>query len=140
MANSSAWHSAKKSSNVKANSATGDFMRGKLMELATWVAWVFAALWFCTYAAYGQATSAIAGQHPAPSARHQISCTMTVSPNLGIAASGPAAPYSAVQESFTIQTLADGKHISRKPTSEKIYRDSQGKTNQNGAALLPRNG
>jgi hypothetical protein len=91
------------------------------------VALAFASLCFFTSAACGQATSAVAQQQPAPSARHQISCRTALGPNFGMAASGPTAPYSAVQESSTVQTLADGTHISRKPTSEKIYRDSQGR-------------
>jgi hypothetical protein len=91
------------------------------------VALAFAALCFFTSAACGQTTFAVAQQQPAPSARHQISCRMTLGPSPGMAVSGPTAPYSAVQESSTVQTLADGTHISRKPTSEKIYRDSQGR-------------
>lgn len=91
------------------------------------VALAFASLCFFTSAACGQTAFAVAQQQPAPSARHQISCTMTLGPNLGMTASGPTAPYSAVEESSTVQTLADGTHISRKPTSEKIYRDLQGR-------------
>jgi hypothetical protein len=98
------------------------------MKHTTQVAPAFASLCFFTSAAYGQATSAVAQQQPPPSARRQISCSMTLSPNLGMAASGPTAPYSAVRESSTVQTLSDGTHISHKPTSEKIYRDSQGRT------------
>jgi hypothetical protein len=98
------------------------------MKHTTRVALASASLSVFTFAAYGQATSAVAQQQPAPSAGHQISCTITLSPNLGMAASGATAPYSAVKESSTIQTLSDGTHISRKPTSEKIYRDSQGRT------------
>jgi len=40
----------------------------------------------------------------------------------------PTAPYSAVQESSNVQTLADGTHITHKPMTEKFYRDSQGRT------------
>ena len=108
------------------------------MKHATPVALAFASLCFFTSAAYGQATYAAAQQQPAASARHQTSCTMTLSPNLGMAASGPTAPYTAVKESSTVPILADGTHISRKPTSERIYSASQGK-DQGGAALLPRN-
>jgi len=91
------------------------------------LALAFASLCFFSSAACGQATSAVGQQQPAPSARHQVSCTMRLAPNFGMAASGPTTPYSAVQESSTVQTLADGTHISHKPTSEKIYRDSQGR-------------
>jgi hypothetical protein len=100
---------------------------GSLMKHTTRVALALASLCFFTSAAYGQTTPAVAQQQPASSARHQVSCTITVGPSLGMAASGPTAPYSAVQQSSTVQTLADGTHISRKPTSEKIYRDSQGR-------------
>jgi hypothetical protein len=41
---------------------------------------------------------------------------------------GPAAPYSAVQESSSVQTLADGTHIEHKSMIEKIYRDSEERT------------
>jgi hypothetical protein len=97
------------------------------MNHATRVALALASLCFLTSAACGQTVFAVAQQQPAPSARHQISCSMTLGPSLGMVASGPTAPYSAVEESSTVQTLADGTHISRKPTSEKIYRDSQGR-------------
>jgi hypothetical protein len=33
-----------------------------------------------------------------------------------------------VQESSSLQTLADGTHIARKPMTEKIYRDAEGRT------------
>ena len=49
-------------------------------------------------------------------------------PMLEARPSGSAAPYSAVRESSRVQTLYDGTHISSKATSEKIYRDSQGRT------------
>jgi hypothetical protein len=98
------------------------------MKHTTRLALAFASLCFFTSADYGQARSAVAQQQPAPSASHQISCSIMLSPNPGMATSGPAAPYSAVRESSTVQTLSDGTHISRKPTSEKIYRDSQGRT------------
>jgi hypothetical protein len=97
------------------------------MKHSARVALAFASLCFFTSAACGQTSIAVAQQQPAPSAGHQISCTMTLGPNLGMAAPGPTAPYSALEESSTVQTLADGTHISRKPTSEKIYRDSQGR-------------
>ena len=37
------------------------------------------------------------------------------------------APYSAVRETSNSRTLADGTHIAPKPSTEKIYRDSQGR-------------
>ena len=36
-------------------------------------------------------------------------------------------PYSAVQETMHIQTLADGTHIERKSQKTQFYRDSQGR-------------
>jgi len=36
-------------------------------------------------------------------------------------------PYSAVEETETVQTLADGTHIDRRTTT-KVWRDSQGRT------------
>lgn len=38
------------------------------------------------------------------------------------------APYSAIEETETSQTLADGTHIEKKWQSALIYRDSQGRT------------
>jgi hypothetical protein len=63
-----------------------------------------------------------------PSAPVAFSCTMTVGPLRGALGSGPKVPYSAVQESSRVQTLADGTIISSKPTSTKIYRDAQGRS------------
>lgn len=38
------------------------------------------------------------------------------------------APYSALREYSETRTLADGTHITNKPRSEKLFRDSQGRT------------
>ncbi|HVW85414.1 MAG TPA: hypothetical protein VHB50_12070, partial [Bryobacteraceae bacterium] len=38
------------------------------------------------------------------------------------------APYSAEEVVEQVQTLADGTHISQKPLSTKVYRDSLGRT------------
>jgi len=40
----------------------------------------------------------------------------------------PPIPSRAVVADSTVQTLSDGTHLSPKPTSEKIYRDSLGRT------------
>lgn len=55
-------------------------------------------------------------------------CSMNMRPMTSVRVSGPTMPYSAVRESSSIQTLADGTHISPKPSSEKIFHDSQGRT------------
>jgi hypothetical protein len=51
---------------------------------------------------------------------------------VGSAGFGPptviAEPYSATMETEISQTLADGTHIQRKTTTQKLYRDSQGRT------------
>jgi hypothetical protein len=38
------------------------------------------------------------------------------------------APYSGEEVSETVQTLADGTHITRSGTVQRVYRDSQGRT------------
>lgn len=40
----------------------------------------------------------------------------------------PTTPYSATEESSSLQTLADGTHITHKPNTSKIYRDSLGRS------------
>jgi hypothetical protein len=56
-----------------------------------------------------------------------FSCSMFVRPMMGIAVAGATEPYSGVRESSSVQTLADGTHITRDTVSEKVYRDSQGR-------------
>jgi hypothetical protein len=51
-------------------------------------------------------------------------------------------PYSAITETESLQTLADGTHIRRKMASTKTYRDSQGRTRlerylESGSADFP---
>jgi hypothetical protein len=55
-------------------------------------------------------------------------CAITRGPLFATTPAGPSAPYSAVRENSTQQTLADGTHISQTHPTEKIYRDSQGRT------------
>jgi hypothetical protein len=57
-----------------------------------------------------------------------FSCSMTMATLFGASVPGSNAPYSAVRESSSEQTLADGTHISETNLVEKIYRDSQGRT------------
>jgi hypothetical protein len=98
------------------------------MKHATRVTLVFASLYFSASGAFGQTTSAIAQQPPPPSAPHQFTCSTILGPAVGMVASGPVAPYSAVKEFSSLQTLSDGTHISHKQRPEKLYRDSQGRT------------
>jgi hypothetical protein len=55
------------------------------------------------------------------------SCSMTVDRPRAILGTDMAAPYSAIQEYSRTRTLADGTVISPKPSTMKIYRDSQGR-------------
>lgn len=98
------------------------------MKYATRVALAFASLSVFSSAAFGQTTSAVAQQQPTVSTTAAFTCSGTFGPVMALAAPGPTAPYSAVQESSSVQTLADGTHITRKPTTERIYRDSQGRS------------
>jgi len=47
------------------------------------------------------------------------------------------APYSAEEVTETIQTLADGTHISQPAPKVKFYRDSQGRTRAERTFPLP---
>jgi|ERR1700722_4185807 len=98
------------------------------MKDFTRVALLCTSVCFLASSALGQTTSAVSQHEPTPSAKRQISCSTMLGPNFGMAVAEPTPPYSAVQESSTVQTLADGTHISRAPVSEKTYRDSQGRT------------
>src|SRR6266436_4965356 len=98
------------------------------MQYATRVALAFASLSFFSSAAFGQTTSAIAQQQATASTTATFTCSGSFGPPMAMAAPGPTVPYSAVQESSNVQTLADGTHIARKPVTEKIYRDSQGRS------------
>jgi hypothetical protein len=49
-------------------------------------------------------------------------------------------PYSAEQTSELIQTLADGTHIKQTILSQKIYRDSQGRTRTERQMQIPQMG
>jgi hypothetical protein len=98
------------------------------MKYATRVTLVFSLLCFFASAGFAQTTSSVVQQQPAPSAAPNFTCRMSFGPPMALALPGPAAPYSAVQESSSVQTLADGTHITRKPMNEKIYRDSEGRT------------
>ena len=57
-----------------------------------------------------------------------VTCGMTVRPMPAAMSAVLGAPYSLARESSQIQTLADGTHITRYSTSEKRFRDSQGRT------------
>jgi hypothetical protein len=98
------------------------------MKYATRVTLVFSSLCFFASASFTQTTSVVAQQPAVPLAAPNFTCRMSLGPPMALALPGPAAPYSAVQESSSVQTLADGTHITRKPMNEKIYRDSEGRT------------
>ena len=97
------------------------------MKHSTQVVLVLGSSCFFVPAAAGQTTSAVVEQQLAPSAAHPITCRMPFGPVMSMMTSGSTAPYSGVREYFSVQTLADGTHISHKQGPEKIYRDSQGR-------------
>jgi hypothetical protein len=98
------------------------------MKYATRVTLVFSSLCFIASASFTQTTSVVAQPPAAPSAAPKLTCQATFAPAMGLTLPGPAAPYSAVRESSRVQTLGDGTHIAHKPMTEKIYRDSEGRT------------
>src|SRR5271154_3901401 len=89
---------------------------------------LFSSLCFFASTTYGQTTSAAGQQEGMPSSAPKSFCSASFGPISGVVVPVTTAPYSAVQESSTVQTLADGTHISHKPAIQKIYRDSQGRT------------
>lgn len=89
---------------------------------------LFSSLCFFASATFGQITSVVAQQDPAAAATPSVTCSASFGPISGMVVPVTTAPYSAVQKSSTVQTLADGTHISHKPATQKIYRDSQGRT------------
>lgn len=97
------------------------------MKYATRVALLCTSVCFLASSALGQTTSAVSQQSIAPPATPAFTCRATFSPVLAMGTAGPVAPYSAVKESSSFQTLADGTHITHKQMSEKIFRDSQGR-------------
>lgn len=97
------------------------------MKHTSQVALVLGSSCFFVPAAPGQTTSAVVEQQLAPSAAHPITCRMPFGPVMSMMISGSTAPYSGVREYSSVQTLADGTHISHKQGPEKIYRDSQGR-------------
>jgi hypothetical protein len=126
----------KKSSTISFNTAVNQFGGwGDQMKDATRVTLVFSSLIYFTSAAFGQTASTVA-QQPAPSAASKFTCQASFGPPMPLTPPGPAAPYSAVQETSSVQTLADGTHIARKPMTENIYRDSEGRTRTERAFCL----
>jgi hypothetical protein len=97
------------------------------MKHTSQVALVLGSSCFFVPAAPGQTTSAVVEQQLAPSAAHPITCKMPFGPAMSMMRSGSTAPYSGVREYSSVQTLADGTHISHKQGPEKMYRDSQGR-------------
>ncbi len=97
------------------------------MKHTSQVALVLGSSCFFVPAAPGQTTSAVVEQQLAPSAAHPITCKMPFGPVMSMMRSGSTAPYSGVREYSSVQTLADGTHISHKQGPEKMYRDSQGR-------------
>lgn len=94
------------------------------MKHSTRAALIFTPLCFFASADFAQTSSAVAQQQSATN----FTCKASFGPPGILTPPGPSAPYSAVQESSSVQTLADGTHIARKPMTEKIYRDSEGRT------------
>ena len=99
---------------------------------------VFSSFCFFASANFAQTTASwslrSSSQRPPP--RPEYTCQASFGPPGLLTLPGPAAPYSAVQESSSVQTLADGTHITRKPMTEKIYRDSEGRTRTERAFCL----
>ena len=109
------------------------------MKHSTRVALVFVSCSFFTFKASAQTTPAAQAQPVVRPAAANFTCGTTLGPVRDILLGEPTAPYSAVQESSNVQTLADGTHISRKPSTEKIYRDSQGRTRTERSICAPAN-
>jgi hypothetical protein len=84
------------------------------MKRATRVPLLLASLCFFPAAAFAQTTSAV--------------CKTSFEPPVDTSPPVANAPYSAVQEYWNVQTLADGTHVTRKRNSYKIYRDAEGRT------------
>ena len=74
-------------------------------------------------AALGQITTSSYSSGP-----KGVSAQFTMSPPRFLPAAVTGAPYTADQVSEHIQTLADGTHISQNRHTERIYRDSAGRT------------
>ena len=74
---------------------------------------------------FGQTISTVSRPAASASATQPFTCKMILPPIRGMAVPGTPAPYSAVREYSNVKTLADGTHISPKPSFEKIFRDSQ---------------
>src|SRR5580658_3988838 len=55
----------------------------------------------------------------------------------GMAGAVTGAPYSAEQITETVQTLADGTHITGPVQKTKFYRDSQGRTRNELTIPMP---
>lgn len=109
------------------------------MNHVTRVALVFVSSCFCTFKASAQTSPAAQAQPVVRPAAAKFTCGTTLGPVIDTLLAGPTAPYSAVQEFSNVQTLADGTHISRKPSTEKIYRDSQGRTRTERSICGPAN-
>lgn len=87
----------------------------------------FASIFFFSSATFGQTTPPGTRPESPAAAIHSRTCSVGFSPVSSLVASGTLAPYSAVRESSTVQTLADGTHITHKHMTEKIYLDTQGR-------------
>jgi len=80
----------------------------------------------CGSSVLAQATIPSSGQlsNPAPPA---ISCTTMARGSRTMIATGPTVPFSSVNESTYVETLADGTHITPKPIVTKLYHDAEGR-------------
>ncbi|MGB2777776.1 MAG: hypothetical protein WBC25_11810 [Candidatus Acidiferrum sp.] len=96
------------------------------MKDATRGSLVLVIFCFVACTAFSQ-TPTVVSPPTAVSSTPNITCRATLGPISGSALAGPPAPYSAVREFSSVQTLSDGTHITHKPTTEKIYRDSEGR-------------
>jgi hypothetical protein len=97
------------------------------VKYAARAALVCGSLCFFTPELFAQTAPAVSQPVAAENPALPTACRATVGPVSRMVISGPTAPYSALRENSSEQTLADGTHISHKPISEKIYRDSQGR-------------
>jgi hypothetical protein len=65
----------------------------------------------------------------APAGAFQSSASFSVpTANFGVMGGVSGAPYSGEQVNQTVQTLLDGTHITRTSSSQRTWRDSQGRT------------
>ena len=91
-------------------------------------AFLVAMLCLCAVLGLGQTTTVIPAQGAAAGTASSFSGSFTTSTTQYIAPGITGAPYSAEEVNERVQTLADGTHITQTGPSQRMWRDSQGRT------------